>query len=134
MGEKFSGDKSSFKFGDKVYRCLTDYNWSGSISEAVAECSGQYGAVTHRSGGATNDTFSFNVLVDKGDTETLNELKRGETGGFEFHPEGDEASNIEFTAASAVINSSGLSGGTSALGVLAITIGIDGDLVIQAAS
>ena len=131
---KFSGVKASFKFGDVVYRCLTQGSWSGSISEAVAECSGQYGAVTHRSGGATNDTFTFDVLVDAGDATMLNALKRGTTGAFEYHPEGDTASNIEFTAANAVITASNLATGTGSLGTLSVTIGIDGELVIQVAS
>jgi hypothetical protein len=74
------------------------------------------------------------VLVEADDTTTLNALKRGTTGAFEFHPQGDTATNIEFSAAAAIVTSSNMAGGVDALGVLSITIGIDGALVIRAAS
>ena len=131
---KFSGDKASFSLASTVYECLTNYSWSGSVQEAVATCSDSGGAVTHRVAGATDDTFTFDVVVDAGDITTLNALKRGSSGAFEFHPEGDTATNIEFTATNAVITQSNLGGGTGALGILSITIGIDGALTIQAAS
>ena len=133
---KFSGDKASFSFGGTTYQCLTNYSWSGSVQEAVATCSGSSGAVTHRAAGATDDTFTFDVILDAGATgiTTLNALKRGTSGAFGFHPEGDTATYIEFDASNAIVTSSNLGGGTGALGILSITIGIDGDLTIQAAS
>lgn len=131
---KFLGDKASFKFGSTVYQCLTNYNWSGSVQEAVSRCSSSAGAVTHRNVGAPDDTFTFDVIIDAGDVDTINELKRGASGAFEFHPEGDTASNIEFIAAAASITSSSLAGGVDAHGIMSITIGIDGTLAVQAAS
>jgi hypothetical protein len=131
---KFSGEKASFLFGAVVYYCVSNYSWSGSVQEAVGRCSSTAGAVTHRAAGATDDTFTFDVLVEADDTTTLNALKRGTTGAFEFHPQGDTATNIEFSAAAAIVTSSNMAGGVDALGVLSITIGIDGALVIRAAS
>lgn len=131
---KFLGDKASFSFGGTVYECLTNYSWSGSVQEAVSRCSGSTGAVTHRNVGAAEDTFTFDVILEAGDVDTINELKRGETGAFEFHPEGDAAANIEFIATTANINSSNLAGGVDSHGVLSITVGIDGTLTVQAAS
>ena len=131
---KFLGDKASFKFGSTVYQCLTNYSWSGSVQEAVSRCSSSAGAVTHRNAGAPDDTFTFDVILDAGDFDTINELKRGVTGAFEFHPEGDTANNIEFSAAASVVTASSLGGGVDAHGILSITIGIDGTLTVQAAS
>lgn len=131
---KFLGDKASFSFGGTVYECLTNYSWSGSVQEAVSRCSSSSGAVTHRNVGAAEDTFTFDVILDAGDVDTINELKRGTTGAFEFHPEGDTADNIEFIATTGNINSSNLAGGVDAHGILSITIGIDGTLTVQAAS
>jgi hypothetical protein len=131
---KFLGDKASFKFGSTVYQCLTNYSWSGSVQEAVSRCSSSTGAVTHRNAGAPDDTFTFDVILDAGDTDTINELKRGEEGAFEFHPEGDAATNIEFIATNAIVTSSNLGGGVDSHGILSITVGIDGTLTVQAAS
>lgn len=134
MADKFTGGLASFKFGSTVYQCISNYTWSGSIQEAVGRCSSSAGAVTHRAPGATDDSFTFDVLLDEDDITSLNALKRGTTGAFEFHPQGDTAGNIEFTAALAVINSSTLGGGTDALNVLSIGMGISGVLTIAAAS
>lgn len=134
MANKFAGDLASFKLGSTVYQCISNYTWSGSIQEAVGRCSSSAGAVTHRAVGATDDAFTFDVLLDEDDTTTLNALKRGESGAFEFHPQGDTAGNIEFTAARVIVTSSNLGGSTDALNVLSITIGVDGVLVIAAAS
>ena len=131
---KFSGEKASFLFGSTVYYCVSNFTWSGTIQEAVGRCSSTAGAVTHRASGATDDSFTFDVLLEEDAVTALNALKRGTTGAFEFHPQGDTATNIEFSATNAVINSSNLGGGVDALGVLSITIGIDGTLVIRAAS
>ena len=133
---KFAGDKASFKFGSTVYYCLSSYSWSGSVQEAVARCSSSAGAVTHRASGATDDTFTFDVILEgeAAGVTAINALKRGTSDAFEFHPQGDAAANIEFTAASAVVTSSNLGGGTEALGILSLTIGISGTLVVQAAS
>lgn len=131
---KFLGDKASFTLGSTTFLCLTDYSWSSTVDEAVSKCSSASGAVTHRNVGAPDDTFTFNVLVEAGDVTTINALKAGSSGAFEFHPEGDAASNIEFIATSAYATSSGLSGSTSSHAVMPVTIGIDGDLTVQAAS
>lgn len=131
---KFLGDKASFSLGGTVYLCLTDFSWSSSVQEAVSRCSSASGAVTHRNVGATDDTFTFNVLLDAGDVDTINELKAGVSGAFEFHPEGDTAANIEFVATSAYSTASGLAGGSESHGVMNITVGIDGTLTVQAAS
>ena len=131
---KFLGDKASFSLGGTTYECLTDYSWSSSVQEAVARCSSSSGAVTHRNVGAADDTFTFNVILDAGDVDTINELKAGISGAFEFHPEGDSAGNIEFVATSAYSTTSGLAGGVDSHGILNVTIGIDGTLTVQAAS
>lgn len=130
---KFTGALSSFSFGGTVYRCLQNYSWSGSVQDAVAQCSGETAATTVRRPGVPDDTFTFDVIVDSQDVTTLNALKRGETGTFEFHPEGDSASNIEFTATSSIVTQSSLGGGVNQLGILSLTLAIDGALTIQAA-
>lgn len=131
---KFTGEKASFSFASTVYECLSNYTWSGSINEAVAQCSSSGGAVTHRASGATDDTFTFDVLLEGGSITVIDALKRGSTGAFEFHPEGDTAGNIEFIATNSVLTSSNLGGDPGSLNVLSITIGIDGTLTIQAAT
>ena len=131
---KFLGDKASFSFASTVYQCLTNYSWSGSVQEAVSRCSSSAGAVTHRNVGAPDDSFTFDVIVDAGDFDTIDELKRGSSGAFEFHPEGDTANNIEFDATSSYVTASSLAGGVDAHGILSITIGIDGTLTVRAAS
>lgn len=131
---KFTGGLASFSFASTVYECISNYSWSGSVSEAVGRCSASGGAVTHRATGATDDTFNFDVLLEGGSITVTNALKRGESGAFEFHPEGDTAANMEFIATNAIINSSNLGGDPDSLNVLSITIGIDGDLTIQAAT
>jgi len=132
---KFAGDKAEFTFGSTQYLCLANYRWSGSVADSVAKCSGETGATTVRRAGTPEDQFSFDVIVDAGDITTLNALKRGQVEtAFEFHPEGDTALNIEFIATGAVILRSELGGDPDTLGVLSITVGIDGALTIQAAS
>lgn len=131
---KILGDLASFSFGGTVYQCLQNYSWSGSVQESVARCSSSSGAVTHRNVGAPDDTFTFDVLVDAQDVDTINELKRGTSGAFEFHPEGDTASNIEFIASSTYITQSSFSGSVDTFGVLSITIGVSGTLTVQAAT
>ena len=131
---KFLGDKASFVFGATTYLCLTNYSWTNSVQEAVSRCSSAAGAVTHRNVGAPDDVFTFDVLLEAGDIATINAFKDGQTAAFEFHPQGDTASNIEFDAASAVSTTVGLSGGVDSHGVLSVTIGIDGTLTVRAAS
>ena len=104
------------------------------MQEALGRCSSSAAAVSHRVSGAPDDSFTFDVLAEDGDITTLNALKRGQSGAFEFHPEGDAANNIEFSATNAIINSSNLGGDPDTLNVLSITIGIDGLLAIVAAS
>jgi len=131
---KFTGEKASFSFGGTQYYCLQNYGWSGGIEEAVSKCSGSGGAVTYRSPGATEDSFTFDIPLDSNDVAVISALKRGQTGAFEFHPEEDAVGNIEFAATNAIVNQSNLAGGASEHGVLSITVGIDGDLDIQAAT
>lgn len=131
---KFTGEKASFSFGGTQYYCLQNYSWSGSIDEAVSKCSGASGAVTHRTPGAEEDSFTFDIPLDSNDVTVITALKRGEVGAFEFHPEEDDTGNIEFVATNAIINQSNLAGGASEHGVLSITIGIDGALTVQAAT
>ena len=131
---KFLGDKASFSFASTVYQCLTNYSWSGSVQEAVSRCSSSAGAVTHRNVGAPDDSFTFDVIVDAGDFDTIDDLKRGSSGAFEFHREGDTANTIEFDATSSYVTASSLAGGADAHGILSITIGIDGTLTVRAAS
>lgn len=131
---KFLGDTASFSFGGTVYLCLTNYSWSNSVQEVVSRCSSASGAVTHRNVGAPDDTFTFDVILDAGDVTTINAFKDGQSGAFEFHPEGDSASNIEFIATTAYSTTLGLAGGVDSHGILSITIGIDGTLTVQVAS
>lgn len=133
---KFTGEKASFSFGGTEYECLQSYNWSGSIQKATSQCSSSSGAVTYQSVGASEDTFTFDVVLEAGSSgqTVISALKRGTSGAFEFHPEDDATNNIEFVATNAIIESSGLAGGPSEHGVLSITIGIDGALTIQAAT
>lgn len=131
---KFTGGLASFSLAGTVYQCISNYTWSGSVSEAVGRCSASGGAVTHRSAGATDDTFTFDVLSEAEDVTTINALKRGSSGAFEFHPEGDSVDAIEFIATNAIVTASNLGGDPDTLNVLSITVGIDGDLTIQAAT
>ena len=93
----FVGDLATFSFAATVYDAMRNYSWSGSIQEAIDHVSTQGGsaATTHRTAGPATDTFSFDVLIEAGDNTTVDALKRGSTGAFEFHPEGDSAGNIE---------------------------------------
>lgn len=132
---KFTGAKASFSFDGTEYECLQNYNWSGSIQEATSKCSSSTGAVTYRSVGATEDTFTFDIPLEAGSSgqTIISALKRGSSGAFEFHPEDDVTGNIEFTATNSIVTSSNLPGGASEHAVLSLTIGIDGVLTIQAA-
>jgi hypothetical protein len=132
---KFTGGLSQFTLGTTDYLCLNNYTWSGSVADAVAQCSGATGPTTVRRPGTPDDKFTFAVVVDSQDVTTINELKRGVIAtAFEFHPEGDAVDNIEFIATGAVVLSSSLAGGPNALGILNVEIGIDGTLTIQAAT
>lgn len=131
---KFTGDQAEFTFASTQYLCLTDYQWSSSVEEAVSRCSGSSGAVTHRATGATDNTFTFSVITDAGDTTTLNALLPGTSGTFEFHPEGDTANNIEMVATLAYVTSLEMTGATGQHNIHRVTFGIDGTLTIQAAS
>ncbi len=133
---KFTGALSSFSFASTEYFCLQNYSWSGSVQEAVSQCSGSSGAVTYRTAGATEDTFTFDIPLEAGSTGVTiaSALKRGSSGAFEFHPEDDATGYLEFTATHAIVTQSNLSGGSSEHAVLSITIGIDGALTIQGAS
>lgn len=130
---KLDGGKASFTFGGTTYECLQNWNWSGSVQDLAAQCSASTGATTVRRPGTPDDQFTFDHVLDASDETTVGALKRGQTGTFEFHPEGDSTGNIEFTATNAVILSSSLSGGPNSMAILSITIGIDGDLTVQAA-
>ncbi len=132
--DKFTGALAEFTFGGTQYLCLTDYSWNGAVEEAVGQCSSATGAQTFRVAGAPNDVFSFNVLIGSQDTTELNALKRGTLGSFEFHPEGDTALFIEMTATQALISQSNLAASTGSLTILALTMGIIGDLTIAAAA
>lgn len=130
---KFTGGKANFDFDSITYFCLQDFAWSGAIQEAAAACSAATGPETHRGIGATDDSFTFNILVDEDDVTTLNALKRGGSGAFEFHPQDSATTgDIEFTAANVIINSSNMAGATGSLAVLTVVFGVDGLLVIQA--
>lgn len=133
---KFTGALASFSFAATEYFCLQTYNWSGSVQEAVSQCSGASGAVTYRTAGAEEDTFTFDIPLEAGASGVtiLSALKRGGEGAFEFHPEEDDTGNLEFSATNAIITQSNLAGGASEHGVLSITIGIDGALTIQGAT
>ncbi len=133
---KFTGELASFSFGGTQYYCLQTYNWSGSIQEAVSQCSSASGAVTYRTAGAEEDTFTFDIPLEEGASGVtiVSALKRGTSGAFEFHPEDDQTGFLEFVAAAAIITQSNLSGGASEHGVLSITVGIDGALTIQGAT
>ena len=129
---KFSGDKANFDFDGNTYFCLTDYTLPTSVQDASAQCSSSTGAQTFHAAGARDDSFTVNVLVDKGDTTTLNNLAAGNNGSFEFHPEGTATTgDIEFTATDALITQATLSGGTSTLNVLALTMMISGQVTVQ---
>lgn len=130
---KMDFGKSSFSFGGTTYECLNNWSWSGSVQDLVSQCSASTGATTVRRAGTPDDTFTFDVVVDEQDVTTINALKRGESGAFEAHPEGDDADNVEFTATNAIITSSNLGGSPNAMGIYSITIGIDGALTVQAA-
>jgi len=131
---KFSGDQAEFTFASTRYLCLRDFSWSSTVEEAVDRCSSATGAVTHRTTGATDNTFTFSVLTEAGDQTTLNALLPGTSGAFEFHPEGDTASNIEFDAATAYVTSLDFQGATGSLAVHTVTFAIDGTLTVRAAS
>lgn len=133
---KFTGALSSFKLGATEYFCLQTYSWSGSIQEAVSQCSGASGATTYRTAGATEDTFTFDIPLEAGSTGVTiaTALKRGSSGAFEFHPEDDATGYLEFSATNAIITQSNLSGGSSEHAVLSITVGIDGTLTVQGVS
>lgn len=133
MTTPFDGSYAAFNFGGTTYRCLTNYNWNGQVQEAVERCSSATGAQTQRVAGAPEDVFTFDVILDAEDVTTLNALKRGQTGAFEFHPEDDVADNIEFTATSALVSRSSLAGAPGRISILSISMGIIGDLTIQAA-
>ncbi len=133
---KFTGALASFKFDSTEYFCLQNYSWSGSVQEAVSQCSGSSGAVTYRSVGATEDTFTFDIPLEAGSTGVTiaTALKRGEVGAFEFHPQDEVTGYLEFSGSNAIITQSNLAGGSSEHAVLSITIGIDGALTIQGVS
>lgn len=127
------GNAAQLTFGGTEYHCVTRFSWSGSVQEAVVQCSSSTGGQTRRAAGPANDQFSFDLALDAGNTAVAIALKRGETGAFEFHPEGDTATYLEFTATNAVILQSSLAGGPGQPNMLSLTIGIDGDLTVQAA-
>lgn len=133
-GDKFDADLAQFDFGGTDYACLTDYTMSDSVTIARGICSGASGAVVHKSAGPSDITFTFNVLLGSQDVTLLNALAPGTSGSFEFHPEGDSASNIEMVATTALVASRGMTGSIGSLTVVPITIEIDGSLTIQAAS
>lgn len=131
---KFTGELAEFSLGGTVYRCLSNYGWSGSVADAVAQCSGSSAGETVRRPGVPDDQFTFDVVLDAGSVTEISALKRGQTGAFEFHPNGDVAGEIEFLAPNAVVLSSNLGGSPTSLNILSITVGIDGALTVQAAT
>lgn len=132
---KMTGGKASFKWTATTYQCLNSFNWSGSVQDLVAQCSGTSGPVTQRRPGTPDDKFTFDIILDEGEDTIPSTLKRGATTTtFEAHPEGDTTGNLEFTATSAVVLQSNLATGPNAMGILSLTIGISGDLTIQAAA
>jgi len=133
-GDKFDADLAQFKLGATSYACLTDYQMSDAVTIARAACSSSGGAVVHKSAGERDISFTFNVLLGSQDITLLNALAPGTTGAFEFHPEGDTASNIEMVAALGIVASRGMTGSIGSLTVVPITIEIDGSITIQAAS
>lgn len=135
--DKFSASKAEFTFAGTQYLCLKDYSWSETVQEIVDRCSGESGVSVHRTSDEGPDmVFNFNVLTPGGAAgiTLLNALRAGTEGAFGFHPEGDTAALIEFDAANAVINSLSGAGSTGAFTTHAVTIAIDGDLTIRAAS
>lgn len=128
------GNKAKLKFGGTDYYCINRFSWSGSVQEAVAQCSSSTGGQTRRAAGPANDQFSFDIALDAGDTAVAIALKRGATGAFEFHPEDDVATQLEFSATNAIILQSNLAGGPGQPNMLSVTIGIDGDLTVAAAT
>lgn len=135
--DKFVGKYSEFTFGGTQYLCLKDWDWSASVQEIVDRCSGASGVSVHRETDEGIDyVYNFSVLTPKGAAgiTQLNALLPGTTGAFGFHPEGDTAGNIEHDAAAAKITSLSESASTSTFAVHRVTIVVDGDLTIRAAS
>jgi len=129
----FTSAKSKLVWGGTDYQCLRNYNWNGSVQEAVERCSGANGAVTHKDMGATDDAFNIDILVDSSTVvATLAALKRGQSDTFKFYPEEDDTGKLEFDAAVANINQSNMSGAVGTMNVLSLSIGIDGTLTIGA--
>ena len=128
------GGKAEFTFGGTQYLCLSNWDWSGSVQDVVEACSGSSGATTQRRGGTPDDKFRFDVIIPTGNTAIVIALKRGATGAFEAHPEGDTTGNLEFTATNSEVLTSNLKTSPNGSGILSIEIGIDGDLTVAAAA
>lgn len=131
MTTKFTGDKANITFNSVDYYCLQDTNVARSIQEAAAQCSSPDGAITHRAAGAQDATFTVNLLLDKGNSEQLNNLGPGTTGPFEFHPEGPSTTgDIEYLG-NVIVTQSTEAYATGSLTVQTVTFGIDGAYTIQ---
>lgn len=135
----FLGSKAKLTWDTgTTYHGITNYSWSGSVQQQVIRFSSATGTQIARIAGTSteaDDTFDIDMVIAPGDATTLGALKRGDTTTvFEFHPEGDSAGNIEFSATSAVILGSTFSGSIDSGGILSLNIGIDGTLTITDAS
>lgn len=140
MAEGFLGGLTSFDFGGTVYHALRNARWSDRVQVAMERVSGASGAEVVKEVSAGDDwNFTFDVLVPPGSgtpsgVTVLNALKPGNADTFEFHPEGDAADNIEMTATNAIVESQEGNVSPTEFSIATITLQIDGDVTIQAAS
>lgn len=135
MTDKMTGQKAKVVIGATTYECLNKLDWSGSVADLVAQCSGSSGATTRRRPGTADDKFSFDVVLDSSDETIIAALKRGTTfSTFEAYPEGGATGMPKFSATAGFIITSNLTTGPNALGIYSISVGIDGELTFGAAS
>lgn len=137
MSEGFLGPLMTFDFGGTVFEALRNARWSQRVQVAMETVSGTAGAqVIKDTAGGEEWNFTFDVLVPPGSTGVtlLNNLSAGLEDTFEFHPEGDSADKIEFVATNAIIESQEGNVSPTEHSIASVTIQIDGDVTIQAAS
>lgn len=135
MTDKMTGQKAKVVIGATTYECLNKLDYSGSVADLVAQCSGSGGATTRRRPGTPDDKFSFDVVLDSSDETTIGALKRGVTfTTFEAYPEGAATGMPKFSASAGFVVSANLSIGPNSLGIYSVSVAIDGDLTFGAAA